>query len=126
MKTPGVKYGYDLGKVPIVPKDGERILKEGEPLPERHRSWINGAGWGSMSTFLHKHPGANRTAQVFGNYWCYAAPIEDYVPKPQAVEEKPSEDVLDVPIVVSETPVAPAKPKKRKCLPRMTNEIEFE
>ena len=126
MKMPGVKYGCSHGGVRIEPKSGERILKEGEPLPEVHRPWINGSGWQGLTTFVHKHPGANRIAQVFGNYWCYAAPIENHVSEPQAIEADPSEEVLDVPSVVSEPTVVPAKPKKRKCLPHMTTEIEFE
>jgi hypothetical protein len=126
MKMPGARYGRDLSGNPIQPRRGERILKEGEPLPERHRAWINGGGWGSLTKFLHKHPGANQTAQLFGNYWCYAAPIEDYVSEPQVTDEKPAEDVLVVPDVVSETPAVPAKRTKRKCEPRLTNEIEFD
>lgn len=123
MKTPGIKYGRDLDGAPIQPKDGERILKEGEPLPEVHRPWINGSGWQSRTKFLHKHPGANKVAQVFGNYWCYAVPIEEHVPAQATTEEKPTEDVLDVPVVVSEPETTPAK---RRSLPRVVNMIEFD
>jgi hypothetical protein len=133
----GIRYGYDVSGSEIQPRDGERILDEGEALPERYRPWLNGSGWVSPQK-LHTHPGANQTACVFGNYWAYAVPIEARVPKVQHVEEKPPEAILDVPDVVSEStpepihdpaPVLPEpmkKSRKRKSLPFFANEIVFD
>jgi hypothetical protein len=91
-----------------------------------HRAWINGSGWLSLTKRLNKHPGANLTARVFGNYWCYAVPIALDVPAQATTEAKPTEDVLDVPIVVSETPTTPVQTDKRRSLPRVVNMIEFD
>jgi hypothetical protein len=141
MKPRASKYGLDLTGNPIEPKDGERILEEGESLPERYRPWINGSGWIGVAK-LHTHPGANTVARVFGNYWAYAVPIKARVAKVQHVEENPPEAVLDVPEVVSESapeinnvdavqdvpaPQTPIKKtRKRKSLPFYTNEIVFD
>lgn len=124
MKSPGITYGHDRDGNEIYPKDGERLLDEGEPLPERYRPWINGSGWLNPCK-LHHHPGANLTARVFGNYWAYAVPIDNHVPKVQPIEEKPATVVPDDPIVVPETPAAPAK-RKRRSESRVVNELDFE
>jgi hypothetical protein len=123
MKPPGVKYGRDLSGAPIKPKDGERIIPEGEHLPEVHRAWINGSGWLSLTKKLNKHPGANQTAQVFGNYWCYAVPLDESLQPVQPEVAKPVEAVLAIPEPVAEEPAAPVK---RRSLPREVNMIEFD
>jgi hypothetical protein len=137
MKPRASRYGLDLQGNSIQPKDGERILPEGSPLPERYRPWINGSGWLNVAK-LHTHPGANQTAQVFGNYWAYAVPKHQPVPKVQHEEAKPSEAILGVPDVVSEStpepildpvPDIPApvkKRQKRKSLLIFTNQIVFD
>jgi hypothetical protein len=137
MKTPGIRYGHDRDGNEIYPKDGERILEEGEPLPAVYRPWLNGSGWLSPCK-LHTHPGANQSAQVFGNYWAYAVPTKEHVPTQAEVVAKPTEDVLDVPVVVSETPAAPdpapvitveeirAKKAKHKQQMRASFGLEFD
>lgn len=140
-KTYGPTYGYDRDGSEIQPRDGERILDEGEELPSMYRPWLNGSGWLNPQK-LHTHPGANREARVFGNYWAFAVPIEARVAKVQHEVAKPSEAVLDVPEVVSESapevsnvdavqdvpaPQVPVKKtRKRKSLPIFTNEIVFD
>lgn len=134
MKTPGIRYGHDRDGNEIHPKDGERILEEGEPLPAMYRPWINGSGWLNPCK-LHTHPGANQTARVFGNYWAYAVPVNGYAAPVQKPVEPPVDDTTHllssetnaarlrasiaelnqtnvpeaeaVPDVVSETPAAP-------------------
>jgi hypothetical protein len=137
----GIRYGYDASGTEIQPRDGERILDEGDPLPEKYRPWLNGSGW-LNPVKLHTHPGANTEARVFGNYWAFAVPTEARVPKVEHVEAKPPEAILDVPDVVSESPPelnivddvpsVPAsqtpvkKRQKRKSLPVFTNQIMFD
>lgn len=82
----GLTYGYTVDGHKIAPKKGERILKEGEEIPEVHREYISGHGWLQLRTFVHKHAGANRTAQVFGNYIAYAAPIEQVKELPSVTD----------------------------------------
>jgi hypothetical protein len=139
----GIRYGHDVSGNEIQPREGERILEEGELLPERYRPWLNGSGWLPPQK-LHHHPGANLEARVFGNYWAYAVPIQTRVQTPVEVVEVPTdqedetnapEPILDVPDVVCEStpepvvvdpPSVPQKGRKRKSLTAYTNEIVFD
>jgi len=126
MKTPGIRYGHDRDGTEIYPKDGERILDEGEPLPEFYRPWLNGTGWMGVSR-LHTHPGANQTARVFGNYWAYAVPVRQPVREAVELDEKPTEPILVVPEAIPQSEPEPVtiKAKKRKQSP-VTNALIFD
>jgi hypothetical protein len=129
MKTPGIKYGHDRNGNEIYPRDGERILEEGEPLPAVYRPWLNGSGW-LGPTKLHTHPGANLTACVFGNYWAYAVPERQPVQPVIQEVEKPAEPILVVPEAIPDPvsePTPVVKTKKRRAQERpITNELMFD
>lgn len=140
-KNRASRYGLDLQGNEIQPKDGERILEEGSPLPERYRPWINGTGWLNVA-IRHSHPGANQTAQVFGNYWAYAVPKHQPVPNTQDEVASPPVPILASPDVVSDAAPEPVhveepsvpqpdvqlvkKTRKRKSLLVFANQIVFD
>lgn len=126
------KYGYDRTEE-IQPLNGERILDEGEEIPEVHREYISGHGWLRLRNFVHKHTGANRIARVYGNFIAYAAPIEQKVVSPQPVEENATEALvvaaIEEQIAKLEPEPAPAPKKtrtKRKAEARHVNELVFD